>query len=212
MKIAVIGAGNVGSRLAKLFILAGHEITIGSREQEKAIAIAAKLGETVKGAKYADAVASADVIIVTTPWANNTTLDVVQELGDLTGKIVIDCTNPLAPDYMSNTLGYTTSSAEEIAKLLPGVPVVKAFNTIFAEVMEPGKQIFDGQKATGFYCGDDAAAKAIAAKLIEDAGFEPVDAGVLQNARYLEPMAQLNIQIAYGLGGGTNVAFRYMRR
>jgi NADPH-dependent F420 reductase len=212
MKIAVIGAGNVGSRLAKLFILAGHEITIGSREQEKAIAIAAQLGETVKGAKYADAVASADVIIVTTPWANNTTLDVVQELGDLTGKIVIDCTNPLAPDYMSNTLGYTTSSAEEIAKLLPGVPVVKAFNTIFAEVMEPGKQIFDGQKATGFYCGDDAAAKAIAAKLIEDAGFEPVDAGVLQNARYLEPMAQLNIQIAYGLGGGTNVAFRYMRR
>ncbi|MFO5492253.1 MAG: NADPH-dependent F420 reductase [Cuspidothrix sp.] len=212
MKIAVIGAGNVGSRLAKLFILAGHEITIGSREQEKAIAIAAKLGETVKGAKYADAVASADVIIVTTPWANNTTLDVVQELGDLTGKIVIDCTNPLAPDYMSNTLGYTTSSAEEIAKLLPGVPVVKAFNTIFAEVMEPGKQIFDGQKATGFYCGDDAAAKAIVAKLIEDAGFEPVDAGVLQNARYLEPMAQLNIQIAYGLGGGTNVAFRYMRR
>lgn len=211
MKIAVIGAGNVGSRLAKLFILAGHEITIGSREQEKAIAIAAQLGETVKGAKYADAVASADVIIVTTPWANNTTLDVVQELGDLTGKIVIDCTNPLAPDYMSNTLGYTTSSAEEIAKLIPGVPVVKAFNTIFAEVMEPGKQIFDGQKATGFYCGDDAAAKAVAAKLIEDAGFEPVDAGVLQNARYLEPMAQLNIQIAYGLGGGTNVAFRYMR-
>ncbi len=212
MKIAVIGAGNVGSRLAKLFILAGHEITIGSREQEKAIAIAAQLGETVKGAKYADAVASADVIVVTTPWANNTTLDVVQELGDLSGKIVIDCTNPLAPDYMSNTLGYTTSSAEEIAKLIPGVPVVKAFNTIFAEVMEPGKQIFDGQKATGFYCGDDAAAKAIAAKLIEDAGFEPVDAGVLQNARYLEPMAQLNIQIAYGLGGGTNVAFRYMRR
>ncbi|MFM7366147.1 MAG: NADPH-dependent F420 reductase [Cuspidothrix sp.] len=212
MKIAVIGAGNVGSRLAKLFILAGHEITIGSREQEKAQAIAAQLGETVKGAKYADAVASADVIIITTPWANNTTLGVVQELDDLTGKIVIDCTNPLAPDYMSNTLGYTTSSAEEIAKLIPGVPVVKAFNTIFAEVMEPGKQIFDGQKATGFYCGDDAAAKATVAKLIEDAGFEPVDVGVLQNARYLEPMAQLNIQIAYGLGGGTNVAFRYMRR
>ncbi len=212
MKITVIGAGNVGGRLAKLFILASHEITIGSREQEKAIAIAAQLGETVKGAKYADAVASADVIIVTTPWANNTTLNVVQELGDLRGKIVIDCTNPLAPDYMSNTLGYTTSSAEEIAKLIPGVPVVKAFNTIFAEVMEPGKQIFDGQKATGFYCGDDAAAKATVAKLIEDAGFEPVDAGVLQNARYLEPMAQLNIQIAYGLGGGTNVAFRYMRR
>ena len=212
MKITVIGAGNVGSRLAKLFILAGHEVTIGSREQEKAVAIASKLGDTVKGETYGKAVITADVIVITTPWANNATLDLIPELGDITGKIVIDCTNPLAPDYMSNTLGYTTSSAEEIAKLIPGVPVVKAFNTIFAEIMEPGKQEFDGQKATGFYCGDDAAAKGIVAQLIEDAGFEAVDAGVLKNARYLEPMAQLNIQIAYGLGGGTNVAFRYMRR
>jgi 8-hydroxy-5-deazaflavin:NADPH oxidoreductase len=212
MKITVIGAGNVGSRLAKLFLLAGHEITIGSREQEKAVEIASKLGDTVKGETYNKAVVSGEVIVITTPWANNTTLDIIPQLGDLTGKVVIDCTNPLAPDYMSNTLGYTTSSAEEIAKLIPGVPVVKAFNTIFAEVMEPGKQTFDGQKATGFYCGDDAAAKAIVAQLIQDAGFEPVDTGVLKNARYLEPMAQLNIQIAYGLGGGTNVAFRYMRR
>lgn len=212
MRIAVIGAGNVGSRLAKLFILAGHEVIVGSREQKKAAAIASRLGENVKGATYADAVVNADVIVVTTPWANNATLEVIQELGDLTGKIVIDCTNPLAPDYMSNTLGHTTSSAEEIAKLLPGVPVVKAFNTIFADVMEPGKQTFGEHRATGFYCGDDLGAKETAARLIQDAGFEPVDAGVLKNARYLEPMAQLNIQIAYGLGGGTDVAFRYMRR
>lgn len=212
MKIAIVGTGNIGSSLGKLFVLANHEVIMGSRDQEKAKAIAATLGENVKGATYADAVPDAEVIVIATPWANNATLDAIAELGDLTGKIVIDCTNPLAPDYMSNILGYTTSSSEEIAKLIPGVPVVKAFNTIFAEVMASGKQTFGEYKATGFYCGDDEEAKKVVAKLIEDAGFEPVDAGVLKNARYLEPMAQLNIQIAYGLGGGTDVAFRYMRR
>jgi 8-hydroxy-5-deazaflavin:NADPH oxidoreductase len=88
----------------------------------------------------------------------------------------------------------------------------KSYNTIFADVMQPGKQTFSGHKGTGFYCGDDPEAKKIVAQLIDDAGFEPVDAGKLKNARYLEPMAQLNIQIAYGLGGGTDVAFRYLRR
>ncbi len=95
---------------------------------------------------------------------------------------------------------------------LPGIRIVKAFNTIFAEVMEPGKQIFGEYPATGFYCRDDPEAKAVVAHLIRNAGFDPVDAGPLKNARYLEPMAQLNIQIAHGLGGGTEGAFRYMRR
>jgi 8-hydroxy-5-deazaflavin:NADPH oxidoreductase len=212
MKIAVIGLGNVGSRLAKLFALANHEVILGSRDPSKAKAIAVTLGENVEGASYTDAALASDVIVITTPWANNVTLETIAQLGNLTRKIVVDCTNPLAPDYMSNTLGHTTSSAEEIAKLLPGVPVVKAFNTIFADVMETGKQTFGEHKATGFYCGDDSDAKEVVATLIQDAGFEPVNAGVLKNARYLESMAQLNIQIAYGLGGGTDVAFRYMRR
>ncbi len=211
MKLAIIGIGNVGSHLAKLFVLANHHVFLGSRNSSKAEAIAAALGERAKGMTYIDAVLDADVIFLATPWANNVTLDVIRELGDLSS-IVVDCTNPLAPDYMSNTLGHTTSAAEEIAKLLPNARVVKAFNTIFADVMEPGKQTFGSYKGTGFYCGDDLSAKEIVALLIQDAGFEPVDAGVLKNARYLEPMAQLNIQIAYGLGGGTDVAFRYMRR
>ena len=212
MKLAIIGIGNVGSRLAKLFLLANHEVFLGSRDANKAGKLAATLGEGAKGMTYVDAVAAADVILITTVWANNITLDAVGKLGDLTNKIVVDCTNPLSEDYMSNTLDYTTSASEEIAKLLPNVPIVKAFNTIFAEVMEPGKQTFDEYKGTGFYCGNDAKAKEIVANLIKDAGFDPVDAGVLQNAKYLESMAQLNIQIAYGLGGGTDVAFRYMRR
>lgn len=212
MKIAVIGTGNVGSRLAKLFVLANHQVILGSRDPHKAQEIAAKLGDNAAGMTYADAALAADVIVIATPWANNATLDAVQKLGDLSEKIVIDCTNPLAPDYVSNLLGHTTSSAEEIAKLITGARVVKAFNTIFADIMEPGKQTFEGYRGTGFYCGDDPGAKEVVAKLIQDAGFEPIDVGVLKNARYLEPMAQLNIQIAYVLGRGTDVAFRYMRR
>ncbi len=212
MKIAVIGTGKVGSRLTKLFLLANHPVVLGSRDPHKAEEIAATLGEAAGGMTYADAASGADVVVLATPWANNATFDAVQKLGDLSGKIVIDCTNPLASDYVSNLLGHTTSSAEEIAKLIPGARVVKAFNTIFADIMEPGKQSFEGRRGTGFYCGDDSRAKEIVAKLIQDAGFEPVDVGVLKNARYLEPMAQLNIQIAYVLEGGTDVAFRYMRR
>ena len=112
---------------------------------------------------------------------------------------------------MSNTIGHTTSSAEEIAKMIPQARVVKAFNTIFAAIMEQGKQKFGSETATGFYCKDNAEAKQAVAGLIKDAGFEPIDVGVLKNARYLEAMAQLNIQVGYGLNGGTDVAFKYMR-
>jgi 8-hydroxy-5-deazaflavin:NADPH oxidoreductase len=212
MKIAIIGTGNVGTRLGKLLALANHQVIMGSRNQQRAKEIAAILGANIIGKSSQCAAEDASVVVIATPWSEDATIKSIIELGDLTGKIVIDCTNPLASDYMSNTLGHTTSSSEEIAKLIPKARVVKAFNTIFADVMQPGKQTFAGYKGTGFYCGDDLEAKKIVAQLIDDAGFEPFDAGNLKNARYLEPMAQLNIQIAYGLGGGTDVAFRYMKR
>ena len=212
MKIAIIGTGNVGTRLGKLLTLANHRVTIGSRSQQRAEKIAATLGKNVRAKEYKHAVKDAEVVVIATPWAENATLDLISELRELTGKIVVDCTNPLAPDYMSNTLGHTTSSSEEIAKLIPQAKVVKAFNTIFADIMQPGKQTFGEYRGTGFYCGNDTQAKEVVAQLIYDVGFEPVDAGELKNARYLEAMAQLNIQIAYGLGVGTDVAFHYMRR
>ena len=172
MKIAVIGTGNVGTRIAKLFALANHEVTLGSRNQQRALEVAAALGENVRGQTRKLAVKDAEVVVIATPWSENATIETIQELGDLAEKIVIDCTNPLSPDYMSNTLGYTTSSSEEIAKLIPQAKVVKAFNTIFADIMQPGKQTFSGHKGTGFYCGDDPEAKKIVAQLIDDAGFE----------------------------------------
>jgi hypothetical protein len=161
---------------------------------------------------YAEAVQTSNIVVIATPWANDATAEALRAAESLAGKIAIDCTNPLAPDYLSNILGHTTSAAEEIAKMLPQAKVVKAFNTIFASNLQPGKQTIGSETITGFYCGDDAAAKQTVADLIADAGFEPMDVGELKNARYLEPMAQLNIQIAYRLGYGTDVAFKYLCR
>lgn len=210
MNIAILGTGNVGSGLGKLLLVKGHHITFGSRDP--ASHKREKLPPDAALTTIQQAVDLADVVFIATPWAGDVTMNILKNIHRIEGKIFVDCTNPLSPDYMSNLLGHTTSSAEQIAEQVKPALVVKAFNTIFADVMDAKKQIFDGIAATGFYCGDDIQAKAIIKQLIQDCGFDPVDSGVLKNARYLEPMAQLNIQIAYGMQGGTDVAFKYMTR
>jgi 8-hydroxy-5-deazaflavin:NADPH oxidoreductase len=210
MKIGILGTGAVGSALGKLLLLKGHEIIFGSRNP---LAIPeGKLWRNADIRNVADAIANSEIVFIATPWANDVTVDMLMNAHSFSNKIIVDCTNPLAPDYMSNLIGHTTSSAEIIAPLVAPAPVVKAFNTIFADIMAADKQSFDGIQGTGFYCGDDAPSKAIIKALIIDCGFDPVDAGPLKNSRYLEAMAQLNIQIAFGMGGGTDVGFRYMRR
>jgi 8-hydroxy-5-deazaflavin:NADPH oxidoreductase len=210
MKIAILGRGNVGARLGHLFSIKRHDVVYGSRKPVEKISTISTFDSMITS--YDQAIQLSEVIFIATPWANNATLDLLKPADKFIGKIIVDCTNPLAPDYMSNLIGHTTSAAEEIASIVKPASVVKAFNTIFADIMEPGKQMFDGVPATGFYCGDDIKAKEIVKMLIADAGFDPIDIGPLMNARYLEPMAQLNIQIAYGQKGGTDVAFRYIRR
>jgi 8-hydroxy-5-deazaflavin:NADPH oxidoreductase len=210
MKIAILGTGSVGSSLGKLLHSRGHKIVFGSRTPKANLE--SKLWQNVDVRSVLEAIAESEIVFIATPWANEVTLDMLRNVNSFGSKVIVDCTNPLAPDYMSNLIGHTTSSAEIIAQLVAPAPVVKAFNTIFADIMAADKQSFNGVRSTGFYCGDDASAKAIVKNLIADCGFDPVDAGALKNSRYLEPMAQLNIQIAFGIGGGTDVAFRYMRR
>jgi 8-hydroxy-5-deazaflavin:NADPH oxidoreductase len=210
MKLAILGTGAVGSSLGKLLAQSGHSVQFGSRNPGVTGATEPLSRSNVT--TIAQAANSAELILIATPWANEATSNILKDIDSFAGKIVIDCTNPLAPDYMSNLIGHTTSSAEQIADLVKPARVVKAFNTIFASVMNSGMQQFNGVKGTGFYCGDDSDAKLVVKGLIEDCGFDPVDAGPLKNARYLEPMAQLNIQIAFGMQGGTDVAFKYMRR
>jgi len=202
MNITLIGTGNMGSALAKQLTRAGHAVRITARDPAKAQALAAANPGAVAAAP-AEALAGSEVVIVATGYAD--AVPALRSLGSLAGKIVIDITNPLTADFMGLTLGHDTSAAEEIAKALPEAEVVKAFNTLFAQVLADGPQFADGQVAPAFFAGDSERAKQTAKALIESLGFTPVDAGPLKNARYLEPLAALNIYLGYGAGLGTAI-------
>ena len=208
MNITILGAGNMGSALAKQLARAGHQVRITSREPAKARAVAdAVSGSTVVAAK--DAVTGSDVVIVATGFAD--AVPALRSLGSLAGKIVIDITNPLTPDYMGLTVGFSSSAAEEIAKALPDAEVVKAFNTVFAQVLANGPASAGSQVVPVYFASDSERAKQTAKALIESIGFKAVDAGGLKNARYLEPLAGLNIYFGYGAGQGTGIAPTWMK-
>ena len=171
MRIAIIGAGNVGGALGTRWTQRGHEVVFGSRDphSEKVQKLLAATGAGAAGIR--DAVADAAVVVLATPW--DATQGSIVAAGDLTGKIVLDATNPL--QNMQLALGHTTSAAEQVAVWADGAAVVKAFNSTGAgNMLNPD---YAGQKPTMFLCGNDAAAKQVIGGLIEEIGFEAVDAG-----------------------------------
>ena len=206
MKVTLIGAGNMGSALATQLLKAGHQVRIAARDPSKA-ALGA-LGATVsvpEGAAH-----DADAVILATSYGDAAAA--LASVGSLDGKVVIDITNPLTADFMGLTVGHTTSAAEEIARSVPGAQVVKAFNTLFAQVIAAGADFGDGRKASTFVASDSERAKQTATVLAQSMGFEVVDAGGLKNARYLEPLAGLNIYFGYGAGLGTSIAPAWLQR
>ena len=147
------------------------------------------------------------MVVLTTPW--NATQAAIQNAGYLSGKILVDCTNPLKPDLSGLTIGLDASAAEQIASWARGARVVKCFNTTGAENMTSPR--FGADLAVMFIAGDDDAAKAIVVKLGDELGFEMVDAGALSIARLLEPVAMLWIHLAYRRGLGRDFAFKLLR-
>ena len=203
MQISIIGAGNVGGALAAGWTKRGHHIVFGVRDPKKQDGPPA--GARV--ASVREAAQLSDVIVLAVPWG--AVPDAVNSAGDLTGKIILDATNPLLPDLSGLDTQPGSSGGEKVAELAH-VPVVKIFNTTgFPNMLNPD---YNGERATMFYCGDDANAKNIAADLARDLGFDPVDAGPLSQARLLEPLALLWITLALKQGLGYNIAFKLMRR
>lgn len=200
MKIALIGAGNMGASLARLVATAGHSLAITSRTADKGRELARATGATFK---ESDVARDVEVVIVATGYADAAAS--LRAAGNLDGKIVVDITNPLTPDYSGLTLGFETSAAEELQKAFPKARVVKAFNTVFAQVLAAGPRL-DGETVTVFVAGDDAQARDTVKELVSGLGFAAVDTGPLKNARYLEPLAGLNIYLGYGAGRGTAIA------
>ena len=208
MNIVIVGSGNMGTALASRLVKGGHQVSIVSKDSTHASALATKVG--AQSAAAGSAARDADIVIVATPYAE--AVPALRTLGDLRGKTVVDITNPLTADYTGLTIGHTTSAAEEIAKAVPGAEVVKAFNTVFAQVLQEGPEFGHGNTVPVFYAGDSARAKQAVNSLVKSIGFAPVDAGPLRNARYLEPLAGLSIYFGYGAGKGTGIAPTWIAR
>ncbi len=194
MNIVFLGKGNMGAPLAKLATVTGHTVqAFGSQDNPL------------------DALKGADLVFLATKYEQALHLakqpDVAQALA---GKIVVDITNPLAPDYMSLTVGHTTSAAEQLAEQIPTAYVVKAFNTVFASLL--AKRAEGGDVAIPvFVAGNDSKAVEAVADLSRAFGFTTIVGGALSNARYLEPMAEFMIQLGYGLGHGDQIGFGLLK-
>ena len=190
-KIGIIGSGNVGGALMRGLQRAGYEVTaVGANKSANR-----------------DTAAWADVVILAVPFG--AVAGVATEIADaVRGKVVVDATNAL-DEKMALAVGYTTSGAEELQKKLPDARVVKTFNMVFAQHMDTGR-LGDNQ-LTAFVAGDDAGAKGTALELARKIGFDAIDAGPLANARLLEPLGYLNIQLGYVLGLGTQIGFKLLR-
>jgi 8-hydroxy-5-deazaflavin:NADPH oxidoreductase len=210
VKIAIIGAGNVGSTLGKAWAKKGYEIYFGVRhpQDDKTRQVVKSIGGKAQAGTVADAAAFGQVVVLATPW--QATEASVRAAGDLRGKIVIDCTNPLKSDVSGLELGLTTSGAERVAAWAKGAKVFKAFNTTGSNNM--ADPVINGIRTVMFVCGDDEAARSVVMQLASDIGFDAVNAGKLEQARLLEPWAMLWISLAYGGGMGRDFGFALLRR
>jgi hypothetical protein len=208
MKIGILGTGNMGGGLGRLWAAKGHQVMLSSRDPAKAQAVARSIGANAQGGSFAEAAAFGDVILLAIPWT--IAEDLLKSLGGaLKGKTLIDLMNAFGSDWLP-AFGHTTSLAEKVAGWAPGAHVVKAFNGIYFEHL--GNSKFEGYDEGLFLCGDNADAKAQVAQLGRDAGFDPVDCGPLVTARLTEPLAFLWMQLAYNAGHTSEVAFRLLRR
>lgn len=208
MDIAIIGYGNMGSGIAKCAVGAGHNVTLSGRHLDKASAAANKVGATAGRAH--EAVRGAQIVILATPFDEQE--NAAREAGDLSGKVVVEISNPLKDDMSGLVIGHTTSAAEEVQKMVPDAKVVKAFNTIFAQIFFKGPDFGGGRRVPVLYAGDDVGAKEKIKRLAESMGFDTLHCGALTSARYLEPLGMLNITLGYGLEMGTDIAPTWMRR
>ncbi len=209
MRIGILGSGLMGGKLGTIFARAGHEVTFSyarSEEKPKALAREAK----ARHGTPREAAKDADAVLLAVHWLRFD--DVLSQAGDLSGKVVITCSLPMNEENTELVVGTTSSGAEELAKKLPRARVAAAFNTVPSEVFFPVHEAKRKSKRPHIvYYGDDERAKEVAAKLIEDVGFEPLDAGALRIARYAEPFALLVARLAYEGTEGPELAYRFER-
>lgn len=205
MRIAVIGAGNVGGALARGWAHGGRPIVLGVRDPNAAGVAALKQETGAEALLPAAAARACEVVALALPWGAAELA--VKSLGDLSGKVVIDCMNPLGmlDGALALTLGHTISGGEMVQSWLPGAKVVKTLNQVGAEIMDSAGSL--SARPVMFVAGDDEDAKRSATVLVEALGFETLDAGALRQARLLEALAMVWINQALLRGAGRDWAF-----
>ena len=211
MKVGILGSGLMGAKLGTIFARAGHEVVFSyARSREKLDGLAREAGKNARAGTPREAVRDADAVLLAVHWDQFD--EVLGQAGDLSGQVVITCSLPMDAGNAGLVVGRTSSGAEELSKKTPKARVVCAFNTVPSEVLYGVFQARNKKPRPSLvYCGDDSNGNEIAAQLIRDAGFEPVDAGPLRIARYTEPFALLMGQLAYEGEGGPEWAYRLER-
>jgi len=211
MRVGILGTGLMGGKLGTIFARAGHEVVFSySRSTDKLKKLARDAQGNARAGTPGEAAKGADAVLLAVHWSRID--DVLKQAGDLSGKVIVTCSLPMDSGNTKLIVANTSSGAEELAKMIPKARVVCAFNTVPSEVLFG---VYEAKrKATRpslVYCGDDESGKAVAAELIRDVGFDPVDAGPLRIARFTEPFALLVAQLAYEGEGGPELAYRFER-
>jgi predicted dinucleotide-binding enzyme len=211
MRIGILGSGLMGGKLGTIFARAGHEVVFSyARSRDKLETLASEAGRSARAGGPAEAARDADALLLAVHWSRVD--DVLRQAGDLAGKPLLTCSLPMNADDTALVVAHTSSGAEELARKASGARVVSAFGTVPSEVLFG---VYAArrrkQRPSLLYAGDDADANGVASKLIQDTGFDPVDAGPLRTARYLEPFTLLMARLAYEGDGGPALAYRFER-
>jgi predicted dinucleotide-binding enzyme len=211
VRIGILGSGLMGGKLGALFARSGHEVIFSyARSEEKLERLARKAKGKARAGTPREAARATDTLLLAVHWSRVD--DVLAQAGNLAGKVVLTCSLPMNADDTALVVGQTSSGAEQLARKIPAARVVAAFNTVPSEVLF---DVYAGRRKAArpslVYCGDDRRGKTVAARLIRDVGFEPLDAGPLRIARYTEPFGLLVAQLAYERKASPRVAYSFQR-
>ena len=209
MRVGILGSGLMGAKLGTIFARAGHDVVFSyARSEAKLKKLARVAGRNARAGTPRDAAQNAGALLLAVHWSRVD--DVLHQAGDLSGKVIVSCSLPMNEDNTDLVIAHTSSGAEALAGKVPGAHVVLAFNTVPSEVLF---DVFESRdrapRPSLVYCGDNDRAKGVAATLIGDAGFDPIDAGPLRIARYSEPFTMLVAQLAYEGENGPELAYRF---
>jgi 8-hydroxy-5-deazaflavin:NADPH oxidoreductase len=209
MRIGILGSGLMGAKLGTIWARAGHDVVFSyARSEQKLKRLARAAQGKARAGTPGEAAREADALLLAVHWSRVGA--VLKQAGDLAGKAIVSCSLPMNAGNTDLVIAHTSSGAEELAKRVPKARVVSAFGTVPSEVLFG---VFAARRRAAkpslVYCGDDPGSKRIAAELIRDVGFDPVDAGPLRIARYTEPFTLLIAQLAYEGDRGPELAYRF---